>query len=313
MADPRSIISATAPPTIANLAVGFDLLGLAVQGEGDVVEINPGREPGLVIKSIEGDQGKLSRVPDENTASAGVLAMLRDLGKEDLAIELRLQKNMPLGSGMGSSASSAAAGVLAANAFLGEPFTKLELVKYALIGEAVASGAIHGDNVVPSLLGGLILMRRNEPADVIEIPFIDELQILLIHPHVEVMTQESRGRLRSQIAMSEHIRQSSDSSAFIHAMHKGDVALLRRCMNDHIIAPQRKEDIPRYDELREVLLDVGAINYDISGSGPSSFAFFEKEDEARAGMDRVRQFMTKAGIDCDVSLTQVDTQGARIL
>ncbi|NND95031.1 MAG: homoserine kinase [Flavobacteriales bacterium] len=312
MADYPRVISATAPPTIANLAVGFDILGLAVKGNGDIVKVSKGERAGVNIVRIEGDEGRLSRSADKNTATAGIASMLQDLGRSD-SLSIELEKRMPLGSGMGSSASSAAAGVLAVNEFFGRPFRKEELVKYALIGESVASGSVHGDNVVPCLLGGLILMRRNEASDVIRLPFIDELVVLLIHPHVEVMTAQSRGRLRSEVKMREHILQSSDTASFIHAMHTGDRKLLRRCMNDHIIAPQRKADIPLFNEVREVVLKKGAYNYDISGSGPSSFAFFDDETSAKKALEDVKSVFANEGIACDIEITQVDNQGARIL
>lgn len=308
MAEPKTI-SATAPPTIANLAVGFDILGLAVEGQGDVLSISQGDSPGIHL-SIEGDGAKLSTEPEKNTATAGIVAMMKDLGRAD-ALHVHLTKRMPLGSGMGSSASSAAAGVLAANLFFGNPFAKEELVKYALIGEAVASGAVHGDNVVPSLLGGLILMRRNEPADVLRLPFLEDLSILLIHPHVEVLTSESRGRLDPRLDMKTFITQSADTAAFIHAMHSGDMDLLRRCMNDLIIGPQRQQDIPLYREVDERMRGCHAVNYNISGSGPSSFAFFESESDARMARSAVLALFAEKGIGCDIEITRVDTQGAR--
>lgn len=312
MAEQNKSVFATAPPTIANLAVGFDILGLAVEGIGDVVKVSEGERAGVNIVVIKGDSGRLSQAATENTATAGIVAMLRDLGSpESLSIEL--DKRMPLGSGMGSSASSAAAGCLAANEFLGRPFTKKELVKYALIGESVASGAVHGDNVVPSLLGGLILMRRNEPADVIALPFIEDISILLMHPHVEVMTEQSRGRLKSEVSMADQIIQAADSTSFIHAMHTGDLGLLKRCMNDYIIGPQRKNDIPFFDKVEKIMNTAGAINYSISGSGPSSFSFFENEAQAKNAAEKVKMFMKSEGLDCDLEVTRVDNQGARIL
>ncbi|NNC84021.1 MAG: homoserine kinase [Flavobacteriales bacterium] len=311
MADSKTI-SATAPPTIANLAVGFDILGLAVQGKGDVVSVSSGEKEGVHISDIQGDNGKLSRQAENNTATAGIIAMLHDLGRQE-SLAIRLDKRMPLGSGMGSSASSAAAGVLAANEFLGRPFSKEELVKYALIGEQVASGSVHGDNVVPSLLGGLILMRSNEPADIIRLPFIQDLQIILIHPHVEVLTSQSRGRLKESVAMDLHIRQSADTSAFIHAMHTRDEALLKRCMRDHIIGPQRRVDIPLFDEVEEILKAQGAINYNISGSGPSSFAFFPASAYTESVVSELKELFEDYRMGCDIESTRVDDQGARIL
>lgn len=311
------IIRATAPPTIANLAVGFDLLGLAVQGEGDVVAARFSEDSGLVIDRITGDDGKLSTDIQENTISAGISVMLDELKERapgfDKGIILSLDKRMPLGSGMGSSASSAAASVMAVNELLGSPFSKEELVRYALIGESVASGAIHGDNVVPSLLGGLILMRENEPADVIRLPFIDDLFILLVHPHVEVLTSASRGRLKTEVTLSNQIRQGADLASFIHAMHTRDKDLLARCMNDHIIGPQRRDDIPCFDEAKEAVLRTGGMNYNISGSGPSTFAFFEKAERAMEAGEALEKLLSSNGIGADVHVTRVDMKGAKLV
>ncbi len=317
MVDEEKLIRATAPPTIANLAVGFDILGLAVQGDGDIVSARFSEEPGLRIDNISGDGGKLSLNIESNTISAGVKVMLDDLKENapgfDKGIVLSLEKRMPLGSGMGSSASSAAASVVAVNELLGSPYSKMELVKYALIGESVASGSIHGDNVVPSLIGGLILMRENEPADVIRLPFIDDLFILLVHPHVEVMTSESRGKLANEVSMHDQIRQGADLAAFIHAMHTRDKSLLSRCMNDHIIAPQRKQDIPHFDAASAVVLAHGGMNYDISGSGPSSFAFFNKAEHALEAGEEVERILSDHGIGSDVLVTRVDLNGAQVI
>jgi homoserine kinase len=311
------IIRATAPPTIANLAVGFDLLGLAVQGEGDIVSARLSEQRGLRIDTITGDGGKLSSDIHINTISAGIIVMLDELKERapgfDKGIVLSLDKRMPLGSGMGSSASSAAASVMAVNTLLGNPFSTKDLVRYALIGESVASGSIHGDNVVPSLLGGLVLMRENEPADIIKLPFMDDLFILLVHPHVEVMTSASRGRLKVSTSMENHIKQSADLASFVHAMHTRDKDLLARCMNDHIIAPQRKQDIPHFDAVCEMVLTGGGMNYDISGSGPSSFAFYEDAGIASETGERVAAFLKNNGVESDIHVTRVDMQGARVV
>jgi homoserine kinase len=311
------IVRATAPPTIANLAVGFDLLGLAVQGQGDIVTARFGENTSLIIDRIVGDGGKLSTDIQNNTISAGVKIMLDELKERapgfDKGIVLSLDKRMPLGSGLGSSASSAAASVMAVNELLDSPFNKEELVRYALIGESVASGAIHGDNVVPSLLGGLVLVRENEPADVIRLPFIEDLFVLIAHPHVEVMTSASRGRLKSEVSMQNQIRQGADLASFVHAMHTRDKGLLARCMNDHIIGPQRRQDIPFFDEARIAVIGAGGMNYDISGSGPSTFAFFEKAEQAMQAGEEIEKILKSKGIESDVHVTRVDMEGARVV
>ena len=166
---------------------------------------------------------------------------------------------------------------------------------------------------MPSLLGGLILMRENEPADIIKLPFFEDLFILLVHPHVEVMTAASRGRLAEKISLAKHIRQNADIAAFIHAVHEGDKGLLARCLNDHIIGPQRKKDIPSFEEARELVMEGGGLNYDISGSGPSAFAFFESADRAMEAGEKLTDLLSEKGIGSDIHVTRIDQNGARIV
>jgi homoserine kinase len=317
MTDKKSI-SATAPPTIANIAVGFDSLGMAVKGQGDIVTASFHSKPGIHLEKITGDSGKLSLIAEDNTCSAGAVAMLKelqsrgDLGAE-IGISLILEKRMALGTGLGSSASSAAAGVMAVNELLGRPFTKKELSPYALIGESKASGAVHGDNVIPALWGGAVLIRENEPLDAMELPFIEDVSILVIHPHVEVFTSESRGRLQQTITLKQHIAQAADLASFVHALHTKDIALFKRALNDRIIGPQREMDIPFFSLAKAIALSCGALNYDISGSGPSSFAFFDSDESLRLALEKLTALFHENNMEIDTHVTSLDLEGARVI
>jgi len=318
MIDEKKIISATAPPTIANIAVGFDSLGMAVKGIGDIVQVRFTDDPGIHIVEIAGDQGKLPLDALKNTASAGAVKMLTDLiaaGKisADIGVAMRIEKRMHLGTGLGSSASSAAAGMMAVNELLGKPLTKKELGPYALIGESKASGSVHGDNVIPALWGGTVLVRETSPLDAIALPSIKGLIILVLHPHVEVLTSESRARLKTEISLKDHIMQSADQAAFIHALHTQDSALLKRSMNDRVIGPQRVADIPLFAIAKAVAMNHGALNYDISGSGPSSFSFFTSAEQSRKALDDLSELFHQNGIGLDAHLTSLDEEGARII
>lgn len=308
-------IKVTAPPTVANMAVGFDILGMAVDGQGDLVELALQEETGVRIRAIEGDGGALPRDAERNTATAGIIAMLERMEDEgrgiDRGIQVRLNKRMPLGSGMGSSASSAAAGVFGANELLGRPFEPLELAEFALIGEAQASGVRHGDNVLPALYGGMILIRQLDPLDIIQLPIPDGLVVLLIHPHVEVMTSESRKRLDNEVPMGLHIAQSADLAAFIHAVHTNDLGLIGRSMNDRIVGPQRQSDIPHFHLTDEVVKSHDALNYDISGSGPSSFAFFSSMSSALDASAELEALIRKGVLEADLQVLRPDSLGAR--
>ena len=310
-------IQVTAPPTVANMAVGFDCLGMAVDGHGDLVELAFNEEAGVRIQAIEGDGGALPRDAARNTATAGIIAMLQRLEEEgrgiDRGIQVRLTKRMPLGSGMGSSASSAAAGVHGANELLGRPFEPLDLAEFALIGEAQASGVRHGDNVLPALYGGMILIRQLDPLDIIHLPIPEGLVILLIHPHTEVMTSESRDRLANDVPMGLHIAQSADLGAFVHAVHTGDLGLMSRALNDRVVGPQRIKDIPLFKECEEVAKSHSALNYDISGSGPSSFAFFTRTASALSAANEMRKRFQTSDLGVDIQLLTPDGEGARCI
>ena len=203
----RSDIHVFAPASVANVACGFDTLGFALLRPGDEIIVRLSKNPGLTITQIRGDRGKLPLQPEKNTAGVAALELMKSLDF-DGGIEMEINKGIPIGSGLGSSACSAVAGALAVNELLERPLTKEELLPFALAGEALASGgAIHADNVGPCLLGGMVLVRSNKDMDTVSIPVPDELYVAVVLPELEILTAEARSILRDKIPMSEAITQ----------------------------------------------------------------------------------------------------------
>jgi len=194
---PSRSVKVFAPATVANLACGFDVLGLAIENLGDEVTVSENKSNQIIIKKITGFGKNLPLDAKLNTASVAVQAMLNNIG-EQRGIDIILKKNMPLSSGLGSSASSAAAAVFAANVLLGSPFTKKELITFAMEGERIACGTAHADNVAPSLLGGIVLIRSANPLDVIQLPVPKKLSVVVVHPHVELKTKDSRAAMQKK-------------------------------------------------------------------------------------------------------------------
>ena len=190
-----------APATVANVACGFDVLGFAINAPGDEVVARHSEKPGLRITKITGDDGKLPKIPEKNTAGVAALDLLRHLGMSDRGIELEIHKKMPFGSGLGSSAASAVAGVYAVNKLIGEPLAKQQLLPFAMQGEASADGAWHADNVGPSLLGGIVFVRSNQELDIAQLPVPENLWAAVVHPDIEILTKVAREILPTNIPM----------------------------------------------------------------------------------------------------------------
>jgi len=306
------IARAFAPASIANLAVGYDIMGLAIEGPGDEVEVRKVAEKGVRISAIHGTDKPLPLEAKRNTAGFAALRMLEAV-QADFGLEMEIWKKMPFGSGMGSSAASSAAAVRATQQVLGNPFDDTQLSHFAMLGESVASGSIHGDNVIPSLLGGLILIRENEPIDFLRLPVPSQLQVMLIHPDMEILTSEARNLLSDEVSLTKMIRQTAETASFVHALHTGDFALMSRCMNDHVIEPQRAKLIPHFGKLQRLALDQGALNYTISGAGPSMFAFCKGVDSATRVGDAVKGLLAEQNVDSRVYISGVNMLGAHLL
>lgn len=299
-----------APATVANVAIGYDILGFAIDRPGDEILARKGSKPGLVIANIHGDSHKLPRDPEKNTATKGALAMLKDLGEEEAPIELELFKKMPFGSGMGSSAASAAAGVMAVNELLGCPLEKRELAKYAVIGESAADGAIHGDNVIPSLLGGIILIRDNAKFEFMKLPVPSGLSVFVIYPEIEILTKDARAVLSDEVSLTKMIAQTGNIASFVASLYTSDLELMKNSLEDHVIEPQRAQLIPHFYKLQEIALSKGAMNYTISGAGPSMFGFALNTLIAENVSEAIRQYLFDQKIRSHSYISPINVTGA---
>ncbi|MDM9632471.1 homoserine kinase [Robiginitalea aurantiaca] len=262
-------ISIFCPATIANLSCGFDVLGMALEGIGDRMNVSLTQEKGVQITRITG--GDLPMEAEKNVAGVAALALL-DAAHYQGGVAIEIEKNILPGSGIGSSAASAAGAVWAINKLLGDPFTPLQLVGFASLGEALASGSPHADNVAPALYGGITLIRSYDPLDIAKVHCPPLLHAALLHPQIELKTSDSRSILKRTISLEKGIRQWGNVGGLITGLFTEDYGLISRSLEDRIIEPLRSLLIPGFDDLRQAALKAGALGFGISGSGPSVFA-----------------------------------------
>jgi len=306
------VVEVFAPASIANLGSGFDVFGLALSGPGDIISVEHNSAKGLRIKTITGDKGKLSKVPEENTATVALTAFLNAIGKP-LSLDIRIHKKMPLGSGMGSSAASAVGAVYAANILYGSPMKKEELIRWAMEGERVASGVAHADNIAPSMLGGFTLVRSMDPLEVIQIPVPKQMYIALIHPNVIVKTSEARAVLPKKILLKSAVSQWANTAALIAGMYGNDISLVGRAMEDFVIEPARKSLIPYYDLVKEQTQLNGAAGCSISGAGPSIVSICNGLIIAKKVGEAMQAVFNKNKIKSNLYISPIDLKGVRIL
>ena len=305
-------IKVFAPATVANLACGFDIMGLAVNEPGDEVTMQLNDSGKLTIKNIRGDGGRLSLDPKKNTVTVSTLNMLKQLGKT-IGAEISLHKNMPLGSGLGSSAASSVAGVFAMNELLGRPFSRKELVPFAMEGERIACGSAHADNVAPCMLGGIVLVRSYDPLEIISLPVPKNLFLAIVHPQVEVLTRDSRAVLPHKIELKTGIKQWANTAALVAGLYSSDYALIGRSVVDHVAEPARAKLLPHFIELKELVMQNEALACSISGSGPSVFALCNSEKTARRVASKMKKFYSGKKIASDTFVSAVNTKGVRVL
>lgn len=305
-------VHAFAPATVSNVACGFDIFGFPLDSPGDEVIATLSSALGVQIKKITGDGGRLPREADKNTAGVAVLSLLKRLGITQ-GVELELKKNLPLGSGLGSSAASAVAAVVACNKLLGEKLSPRELLPFVLDAERVACGAGHADNAAPALLGGFIIIRSYTPLDVIKIPVPESLCCAVVHPHHEVQTAEARKILRAEVALKDMVAQTGNAAALVAGIMSGDLALVGRALVDSVIEPQRAMLIPAFYQVKEAALAAGALGCSISGSGPSIFALCDGLGSAHKAGAAMRAALKRANVESDLFISSVNTAGSRIL
>jgi homoserine kinase len=306
-------IRAFAPGSIGNLACGYDVLGLALQGPGDEVVVTRVSGKGIRITAIHGDGGRLSRVVGENAAGTAAQAVLDELGIE-AGIELELRKGLPLSAGMGGSAASAVAAAVAVDDLLGSRLPKDVLLHCALAGEAVAAGEGHTDNAAPSLLGGLVLIPTWEPLTTIELEVPRELVAVHVHPHIEIETAAARKVLGDTVALADAVTQWGNTAALVAGLFRQDWDLIARSVEDRIAEPLRSVAVPGFSAVKTAALDSGALASSLSGSGPSLFALCRGKERAEiVGKRMVQAFKKAAGLEADLLISEARAPGARIL
>jgi len=302
-------IKVQAPATVANLVCGFDVLGMCLHKPFDVMEVRLLNEKKIVIRSANGYP--LPENPSENTAGAPLIEMLSEI-EEEIGFEVIIHKNIKPGSGIGSSAASAAGATVAANLLLDGKFSNEDLVRFAMFGEKVASGVKHADNIAPCIYGGITLIRSIFPLDIISIP-APELFVTVVHPQIEVRTSDARQILRKEVLLKDAIKQWGNIAGLVAGFMKNDLELIGRSLEDVIIEPVRSILIPGFDEAKENSKEAGALGGGISGSGPSIFMLSEDEKTALAVEDVMKNIYERIGIPYHTYVTTINHQGVTVI
>jgi homoserine kinase len=301
--------TAFAPATCANVAVGFDILGFAIESVGDSVTLTKRDDKQIIISQIDGIDNLPTDI-SKNTASVVIKKLCDDLSIDN-GFSIHIRKGIAIGSGMGGSAASSVAALVALNAFLKKPLSKNDLAQYALFGEKVACGEMHADNIVPCIFGGMTLIHSSSPIDVVQLPLPD-LSCVIIHPHLRVDTKEARQALSKDLPLSWHVRQSANLAAFIAALYRNDLPLLKKSAKDMLIEPQRAQFVPGFYEVKTAAIQAGALAVSFSGSGPSMFAFAENKSDANLIAIAMRDKFIANGIASEHWITPMNSKGASV-
>jgi homoserine kinase len=302
------------PATIANLNCGFDVLGLCLESIGDEMIIRKSVNKCVKIINIVG--ANLPFEIENNVAGVAALAIFEEANKRvafEHGFEIEIFKKIKVGSGIGSSSASAAGAVFGINELLGKPFSKIELVKFAMKGEVVASGSEHADNVAPCLLGGFTLVRGYNPLDVIKIESPSELYAVVLHPHIEVKTADARSVLQPMISLQNAIIQTGNIGGLVAGLFMSDYELISRSLHDVIIEPLRKHLIPNFDEVKDVALKNGALGAGISGAGPSIFALCKGKESAQKIALSMENMYQNTEINFDIHISKINPKGVEVI
>ncbi len=303
---------AYAPATVANLGVGFDIIGLALEGMGDRATVTFKDRPGIVFSKISGDGGMLPRDPEQNVASVSARAFLDHMG-ETRGIEIQLNKGLPLSSGLGSSAASAVVAVVALNKLYGEPYSRQELLPFCLEGEALVSG-YHADNVAPCLLGGITLVAGISVDAIQPLPAPDDLHIALVTPKVAVPTAEARAVMPSHVPLKTLIFQTGRVAQLVDALHRGDLRALGEAIGlDKVAEPARAHLIPGLAQAREAAKDAGALGVFIGGAGPTLCALCDDGVIAERVARALQAVYCALNLTSEICATRVDNRGSVVL
>ena len=298
------------PATIANISCGFDVLGLCLETVGDEMIIRKSDVKGIKITKIVGEELPLET--SKNVAGVAALALL-DAIDYKFGFEIEIYKNIKPGSGIGSSAASAAGAVFGINELLGKPFTRKELVEFAMKGEAIASGSEHADNVAPAILGGITLVRSSAPLDIIKIESPSELFATVIHPQIELKTSEMRAVLQPMIPLKSAILQWGNLGGLIAGFYTSDYELIGRSLHDEIVEPLRGPFIPKFDVIKKTALENGALGSGISGSGPSIFALSKGIETANRIAKAMFVIYEDMNMPFEIHVSKVNPEGVKII
>ena len=313
-------VTAFAPATVSNVACGFDVLGFALEAPGDEVSARfiGGRlqttpDPQVRIDNIVGDEGRLPREAARNTAGVAAQALLRALG-ERRGVALSIRKGLPLSSGLGGSAASAAAAVKALDALLDARVPVETLIACALEGERIGAGSAHADNIAPAICGGFVLVRRASPPDIISLPVPAGLTAVVVHPDLEIETTRARALLGDTVRLADAIRQWANLGALVHGLHRADFALIARALEDTIAEPRRASLIPGLMAIKRAAAEAGALGCSLSGSGPSLFALCGNPKAAAAvGVAMTNAVRAEIGGEPQTYISSIAPQGARVV
>lgn len=307
-----TVVTAFAPATVSNVACGFDVLGFALDTPGDWVSARFDGT-GVRIESIEGDGGRLPRDAAKNTAGVAAQALLTTLG-ERRGVTLTIRKGLPLSSGLGGSAASAAAAVVAVNGLIGSHASAETLIACALEGERLGAGSAHADNIAPSICGGLVLVRRASPPDIVRLPVPAGLTAVVVHPDLEIETARARALLGTMVPLADAVHQWANLGAFVHALHTSDFALMSRALEDTIAEPRRAPLVPGLASIKQAAVDAGALGCSLSGSGPSLFALCRDAGTAARVADAMVGAVSRAiGGESQVYVSAIAPRGARVV
>ena len=298
------------PASVANVSCGFDVLGFCLDPIGDEMIIRKTAEKGIRITKIEGQDLPLEA--HNNVAGVAGLALL-EAHQSAFGFEIEIIKGIKAGSGIGSSAASSAGAVFGINELLGRPFTRGELIQFAMKGEELASGTPHADNVAPVLLGGFTLVRCSKEPDVIGLPSPSELYATVLHPKIELKTSDARAVLKKNIMLEKAIQQWGNLAALVSGLYTNDYDLIGRSLVDVVIEPHRSALIPGFPELKKVATDSGALGSGISGSGPSIFALSRGEAAAIRVGESMRQAFLKYNIEFELHISKINPKGIHII
>jgi homoserine kinase len=309
----KESIQVFAPATVANVVCGFDVLGFAVNEPGDEVIMRVTDKPGITISKITGDNGRLPLDPAKNTVSVSVQHYLKSIDRNDIGLDIELHKKMPIGSGLGSSSASTVAGLFAAKMLLGDETDVVKLLPFAMKGEEMACGHGHADNVAPALMGGFVLIRSYEPLDVIRLPHPEGLYCAIVFPDVDVPTREARQIIRDKIYMKDAVTQWGNIAGLVSGLFMNDIDLIGRSMKDILVEPVRSMLIPDFYKMREMAMEMGAVSFGISGSGPSVFAFTKSEENAGQIAQKLQKHLSGAGIGSNTYVSDINDKGPKVI